>query len=125
MLTLAFACVVFFTQAAAAQTRQQPKIQPSASGSGGGEMNATPTILVSTSEDYRIGPRDVIEIKVDDAPELSVTAAVSADGTFLMPYLKRMKATGKTTDELAKEIADGLRGKYLKDPNGIIFVKPF
>ena len=35
--------------------------------------------------------------------------AVSADGTFLMPYLKRMKAEGKTTDELSKEIADGLR----------------
>jgi polysaccharide export outer membrane protein len=124
MLTLTFACVVFFTQAAAAQTRQQPKIQPSASG-GGGEMSTTPTILVSTSEDYRIGPRDVIEIKVDDAPELSVTAAVSADGTFLMPYLKRLKAEGKTTDGLAKEIADGLRGKYLKDPNVMIFVKQF
>jgi polysaccharide biosynthesis/export protein len=124
MLTLTFACVVFFTQAAAAQTRQQPKIQPSTSG-GGGEMSTTPTILVSTSEDYRIGPRDVIEIKVDDAPELSVTAAVSADGTFLMPYLKRLKAEGKTTDDLAKEIADGLRGKYLKDPNVMIFVKQF
>ncbi|MEN3331818.1 MAG: polysaccharide biosynthesis/export protein [Blastocatellia bacterium] len=122
---LALACVVFFTQAAAAQTRQQPKIQPSAQGGGGGEMNTTPTILVSTSEDYRIGPRDVIEIKVDDAPELSVTAAVSADGTFLMPYLKRLKAEGKTTDGLAKEIADGLRGKYLKDPNVMIFVKQF
>ena len=125
MLTLAFACVIFFTQAAAAQTRQQPKIQPSAPSGGSGEMSTTPTILVSTSEDYRIGPRDVIEIKVDDAPELSVTAAVSADGTFLMPYLKRLKAEGKTTDELAKEIADGLRGKYLKDPNVMIFVKQF
>jgi polysaccharide export outer membrane protein len=115
--------VVFFTQAAAAQTRQQPKIQPPAQ--GGGEMSTTPAILVSTSEDYRIGPRDVIEIKVDDAPELSVTASVSADGTFLMPYLKRLKAEGKTTDGLAKEIADGLRGKYLKDPNVMIFVKQF
>src|SRR5437764_9686118 len=121
--TLALACGVFFTQAAAAQTRQQPKIQPPAQ--GGGEMNTTPTILVSTSEDYRIGPRDVIEIKVDDAPELSLTAAVSADGTFLMPYLKRLKAKDKTTDELAKEIADGLRGRYLKDPNVMVFVKQF
>ena len=122
---LALACVIFVTQIAAAQTRPaQPKIERPPS-SGSGEMNTQPTILVSTSEDYRIGPRDVIEIKVDDAPELSVTAAVSADGTFLMPYLKRMKATGKTTDDLAKEIADGLRGKYLKDPNVMIFVKQF
>jgi polysaccharide export outer membrane protein len=122
---LALACVVFIPQMAMAQTRPaQPKIERPAA-TGGGEMNTQPTILVATDQDYRIGPRDVIEIKVDDAPELSVTASVSADGTFLMPYLKRMKATGKTTDELAKEIADGLRGKYLKDPNVMIFVKQF
>src|SRR5689334_6088843 len=124
-LMLASIYVIFFTQAAAAQPRSQPKIQPPAQGGGGGEMSTTPAILVSTSEDYRIGPRDVIEIKVDDAPELSVTAAVNADGTFLMPYLKRLKAEGKTTDGLAKEIADGLRGRYLKDPNVMIFVKQF
>jgi polysaccharide biosynthesis/export protein len=120
---LFLACVIFLTQAVAAQTRSQPKIQPSSP--GGGEMSTTPAILVATDQDYRIGPRDVIEIKVDDAPELSVTAAVSADGTFLMPYLKRLKAEGKTTDELGKEIADGLRGRYLKDPNVMIFVKQF
>jgi polysaccharide biosynthesis/export protein len=123
-LALASLCVVFFTQTAGAQTRPQPKLQPPSQASSG-EMNTTPTILVSTSEDYRIGPRDVIEIKIDDAPELSVTAAVNADGTFLMPYLKRLKAEGKTTDGLAKEIADGLRGRYLKDPNVMIFVKQF
>lgn len=121
---LACACVAFLTQVAAAQPRQQPKIdtRPPASS---GELNSQPTILVSTDEDYRIGPRDVIEIKVDDAPELSVLAAVNADGTFLMPYLKRLKAEGKTTDELSREIADGLRGRYLKDPNVLIFVKQF
>ena len=126
MWTLALVCVALFTQAAAAQTRtQQPKIERPAPTAGGGEMNPQPTILVSTDEDYRIGPRDVIEVKVDDAQELSVTASVSADGTFMMPYLKRMKAVGKTTDQLAKEIADGLRGKYLKDPNVMVFVRQF
>ena len=108
-----------------AQTRQpQPQIKmPAATGS---EPTATPTILVSPDEDYRIGPRDVIEIRIDDAPELSVpTISVNADGTFLMPYLKRLKAEGKTTDELASEIADGLRGKYLKNPNVLVLVKQF
>ncbi|HJQ22288.1 MAG TPA: polysaccharide biosynthesis/export family protein [Blastocatellia bacterium] len=122
---LAVACVIFFTPPAAAQTRPQPRIQPPAP-SGGGDMGAAPSILVATDQDYRIGPRDVIEIKVDDAPELYVPGvSVNADGTFLMPYLKRLKAAGKTTDELAKEIADGLRGRYLKDPNVMVFVKQF
>jgi len=108
---------------AGAQTRQQPKIQPPAQ--AGGEPNASPSILVSPDEDYRIGARDVIEIRIDDAPELSVTTSVNADGTFLMPYLKRVKALSKTTEELSREIADGLRGRYLKDPNVIVAVKQF
>lgn len=108
---------------AGAQTRQQPRIQPHAQ--TGAEPNASPSILVSPGEDYRIGARDVIEIRVDDAPELSVTTSVNADGTFLMPYLKRVKALGKTTEELGREIADGLRVRYLKDPNVIVAVKQF
>jgi polysaccharide biosynthesis/export protein len=125
-LTLVGAVILFLSVwfvPAAAQTRQQPKLQPPAQ--PGGEPNTSPPILVSPGEDYRIGPRDVIEIRVDDAPELSVTASVNADGTFLMPYLKRVKAVPKTPEELSREIADGLRGRYLKDPNVIVSVKQF
>ena len=109
---------------AIAQTRQQPQIKPPSA--TGGEPVTTPTILVSPDEDYRIGPRDVIEVRIDDAPELSSpNISVNADGTFLMPYLMRMKAEGKTPDQLAKEIADGLRGRYLKNPNVMVNVKQF
>jgi len=106
-----------------AQTRQTSKVQTPAQ--TGVESAAAPSILVSPSEDYRIGARDVIEIKVDDAPELSITVPVNADGTFLMPYLKRVKAEGKTPEELAREIADRIRGRYLKDPNVMVAVKQF
>ena len=106
-----------------AQTRQTAKVQtPTQTGI---ESAAAPSILVSPSEDYKIGARDVIEIKVDDAPELSITVPVNADGTFLMPYLKRVKAEGKTPEELAREIADRIRGRYLKDPNVMVAVKQF
>lgn len=106
-----------------AQTRQTSKVQTPAQ--TGVESAAAPAILVSPSEDYKIGARDVIEIKVDDAPELSITVPVNADGTFLMPYLKRVKAEGKTPEELAREIADRIRGRYLKDPNVMVAVKQF
>src|ERR1051325_7476630 len=101
----------------------QPQIKMPASTAS--EPTTTPTILVSPDEDYRIGPRDVIEIRVDDAPELSIKAMVNADGTFLMPYLNRIKAEAKTTEQLSKEIADGLRGRYLKEPNVIVAVTQF
>jgi polysaccharide export outer membrane protein len=106
-----------------AQNRQQPQIKPPSTPMG--EFNTTPTIIVSPDEDYRIGPRDVIEVRIEDAPELSKTFPVNADGTFWMPYLNRMKAQDKTTDELSKEIADRLRGKYLKDPQVLVVVRQF
>jgi polysaccharide biosynthesis/export protein len=108
---------------AGAQNRQQPQIKPPASSAG--EFNTTPTIIVSPDEDYRIGPRDVIEVRIEDAPELSKMFPVNADGTFWMPYLNRMKAQDKTPEELGKEIADKLRGRYLKDPQVLVMVKQF
>ncbi len=120
-LTLIF---VMLATAGLAQERQQPQQQkPPAQPPG--EPTATPNILVSPDEDYRIGSRDVIEIRIEDAEQLSGTYAVNADGTFMMPYLKRIKAEGKTTEELSTLIADGLRGRYLKDPQVLVSVKQY
>jgi polysaccharide biosynthesis/export protein len=82
-----------------------------------------PTIVVSPSEDYRIGPSDVIDIWVEDAPELSRTLRVSADGTVMTPYLGRVSALQKTANEFAKTIADRLRGDYLEDPQVTVAVR--
>jgi polysaccharide export outer membrane protein len=108
---------------AGAQTRQQPKIQPPSQ--TGGEPSTTPTIIVAPDQDYRIGPRDVIEVRIEDANELSNTYQVNADGTFMMPYLKRVKAQGKTPEELSGFISDALRVRYLKDPQVLVAVKQY
>jgi len=125
-----FCSVLFFIAAlapvfggASAQTRQQPQVKPPTPSSG--DTSTMPNIVVAPGEDYRIGSRDVIEIKVEDAPELSSTYQVNADGTFLMPYLKRVVAKDKTPEELSRLIGDGLRGRYLKDPQVLISVKQY
>lgn len=82
-------------------------------------------VLVSPDEDYRIGPRDVIEVQVEKAPELSGTWNISAKGTFLMPYVGRVVAVNKTPEELAAFIADRLRGDYLKSPRVKVVVKQY
>src|SRR6185436_7250840 len=46
-----------------------------------GERNSQ-SILVEPSQDYRIGPRDVLEIEVEDAPELSGVFEVNSKGTI-------------------------------------------
>ncbi len=83
------------------------------------------SILVEPSEDYRIGPRDVLEIEVEDAPELSGVFEVNSRGTIPMRYLKVISVEGKTGEEVAKLIADGLRGAYLKDPQVSISIKEY
>lgn len=106
-------------QAAAQESRTEapPKTAPAAS--------TTHNVLASPDEDYRIGAGDVIEIKIEDAPELSVSRRVAANGTFLMSFLGRVKAEGKTPEELEKQIADGLRGRYLKNPQVSVVVTQY
>ena len=108
---------------ASAQTGPQPQIKPPSPTSS--EPNPSQTIIVATDQDYLIGPRDVIEVRIEDANELSGTYQVSANGTFLMPYLKRIKAQDKSPEELSSFIAEGLRGRYLKDPQVFVVVKQY
>lgn len=116
-------CLFVILAPAYSQTRQQPQVR--VPGGTSSEPNDTPTIIVAPDQDYRIGPRDVIEVRIEDATELSNTYQVNADGTFLMPYLKRVKAEDKTPEELAKFIADSLRVRYLKDPQVLVVVKQY
>jgi polysaccharide export outer membrane protein len=124
IISLAFVLAFTTISQAVAQQRQQPQ-QAKPQGSPAGEPTTTPNILVSPGEDYHIGPRDVIEIRVEDAEELSGSFAINADGTFIMKYLRRLKAEGKTPEELATLIEDGLRGRYLKDPQVLVSVKQY
>jgi len=115
--------VIAFAPAGAQTRPQQPKIQPPSQ--TGAEPSTTPTIIVAPDQDYRIGARDVIEVRIEDANELSNTYQITADGTFMMPYLKRVKAEGKTPEELSQFISDALRGRYLKDPQVLVVVKQY
>jgi polysaccharide export outer membrane protein len=119
LLLLALALVASDSPAGCAQEPRQParsSIQsPSDSGS--------PSMLVLSGEDHRLGPGDVIEVQIEDAPELSGTFRVNAAGAIPMHYLGRITAQQKTTEELANFIADGLRGRYLSNPHVTVMLK--
>lgn len=58
----------------------------------------------------KIGPNDLIAVSVYDAPELTRTVRVSADGLIRMPMLQeRIPAAGRMPAELEAAIADGLK----------------
>ncbi|HKX28134.1 MAG TPA: polysaccharide biosynthesis/export family protein [Blastocatellia bacterium] len=98
------------------------RFKPQPNPTAGGEVT-TPGIIVSPNEDHRIGPGDVIDVQVNLAPELSSTSRINADGTFLMPFIGRITARQKTSDELAEEIAGKLKGDYLKNPMVKVVIK--
>ena len=107
------------------QSGQSAGVSPSgATAQPGGGRGAT-AVLVSPEEDYRIGPNDVIDVQIENMPDISKTYRVTAAGTFLMSYAGRLTAAKKTTEELAQLIADKLRGDYLKDPKVTVSVREY
>jgi polysaccharide export outer membrane protein len=69
-----------------------------------------------SNEDYRIGPGDVISIRVEKADELSQSFQVSARGAILMNYLGSITVADMTPQEVQAKVTERLRGRYLRNP---------
>lgn len=73
--------------------------------------------------DYRIGPLDVLKITVFQEEDLSLEEVpVDASGNILFPLVGQIQVSGKTSSELAIDIADKLGDRYLVDPQVSIIV---
>jgi protein involved in polysaccharide export with SLBB domain len=132
LLLLVFVAAFAVNSNAAAAQQSQPQTSgapasgsASHSTSASGSTASSSKVLVAGGEDYRIGANDVLEIQIENAPELSREVRVTAAGTFLMPFLGRIAAQQKTPEELSQMIADQLRGDYLKDPKVTVKVKEY
>jgi len=110
---------------ATGQQSGRPQSSPATTASADQPSSRAAAILVSPEEDYRIGPNDLIDIKVENMPELTQAWRVTASCTFLLPYIGRVTAAKKTTEELALLIADKLKGDYLKEPRVTVSVKEY
>ena len=124
-------CLTSFFGIAAAQTPQESRprrTEPSPAKEEAPKNDNEPSsgkAIYASNDDYLIGPNDVIEINIMDAPELSGKHTVSAAGFIPMRFLGDLSVKGKTPAEVAKIIAEGLRGDYLKDPHVTINVIQF
>lgn len=65
---------------------------------------------------YRIGPQETLEIEVVGAEDLSGTFLTNEEGNVGFPLLGIVKLGGKSPSEASTLIADGLRGRYVVDP---------
>jgi polysaccharide export outer membrane protein len=75
--------------------------------------------------DYRVAPMDVLDVTVYDAPNLSRPAQVSSSGMISLPLIGDVRASGKTTDQLQKDIANRLKMDYMQSPQVFVTVKEY
>lgn len=73
--------------------------------------------------DYQIGPEDLLEISVLEAPDLNRTVRVTDDGAISLALLGSIQAAGLSTRELQGDLEDRLRHTYMKDPQVSVFVQ--
>jgi polysaccharide export outer membrane protein len=82
----------------------------------------TPPLQVN---DYRIGPKDLLEITVFGLPELNQTVRVSEDGSITMSLLGRVEVSGLTAQELEKKLASILDKQFTKEARVTVFIKEY
>jgi polysaccharide export outer membrane protein len=109
------------------QRPQQPGGAPAPRTGSGSERTegGGASVIIFGDEDYKLAPRDVIEVIVEAAPELSVNYTVNSKGVIPLRFLGPLSVAGKTTEEVGKMITDGLRGRYLQDPQVYVSVKQY
>ena len=101
--------------------------------SGGGPTSLSPagTTQVAqfnggaqaTSGAYRIGAADMLDITVFKVPDLSKTVQVSETGAINLPLVGEVRAEGKTTQELERDLTAKLGATYLQNPQVTVLVK--
>ena len=79
--------------------------------------------LSSSARDYQIGPEDLLEISVLEAPDLNRTVRVSDDGAISLALLGSIQVAGRSTRQLQAVLEDRLRQTYMKDPQVSVFVQ--
>lgn len=82
-------------------------------------------ISLSAQGDYLLGPEDVIEITVWGHEDLKRTVPVSLEGTITFPMIGEVRAAGKSTQQLEKEMAAKLGDGYLTNPQITLTVKEY
>ena len=83
----------------------------------------TPRDSSSRSADYAIGPEDLLEISVFEAPELNRSVRVSAGGDISLTLLGPVQAAGLTSRQLEFVLQELLRRSFMKDPHVAVFVR--
>lgn len=74
---------------------------------------------------YRIGPSDLLDIKVFQADELSRQVRVDQRGNITLPLMGTIRVAGLTQTELEQRLATLMGKNLLQNPQVSVFIKEF
>src|SRR4030042_1935014 len=80
---------------------------------------------VSFIKEYKIGPKDLLEIKVFELPELNQIVRVSEDGSITLPLLGPVEVGGLTKDGVERKLASLLEARFVKNAQVTLFIKEY
>lgn len=75
--------------------------------------------------EYRIGPKDLLEISVFGHNELNTVTRVSEEGNITFPLLGEVKVEGLSKTEVEEKLNQLLDEKYLQNPQVTIFIREY
>ena len=87
----------------------------------GGLLGAEP----EATGDYLIGPRDLLEVRVLEVPELNVERRVSDSGTIDLPLLGEFSVSGQPAHEVQTRLENLLVSKYVNRANVSVVIKEY
>jgi polysaccharide export outer membrane protein len=79
----------------------------------------------SPIRDYKIGTKDLLEIRVFELPELNQTVRVAEDGSISLSLLGKVDVAGLSAQELEKKLASILDQQYTKAAHVTVFIKEY
>lgn len=77
------------------------------------------------SEDYTLGPKDLLDIRVFEIPELNLERRVSDSGAIDLPLLGEINVSGLTATQVRGRLEGLLTAKYVNRANVSVVVKEF
>jgi polysaccharide biosynthesis/export protein len=87
------------------------------------ELDSLRFRAIAVGQARLIAPRDLLDVLVFDAPELSRVVRVSDAGDISLPLVGVIQVAGMTTREVEVAAQNKLRGSYMLDPRVTIDVK--
>jgi polysaccharide export outer membrane protein len=86
----------------------------------------SPASLGADSARIRVGPGDLLEVKVFDVPELTQEVRVSDRGEAVLTFLGPIQLAGLTTAEVQTLVENRLRdGNYVREPHVSIMIQEY